>query len=55
VAETLNGIDRETFERAVGFLVDPSRTIVLISGDASAGIATSLSVANGGPGLRLCV
>ena len=39
VAETLNGIDRGTFERAVGFLVDPSRTIVLISGDASAGIA----------------
>ena len=39
VAETLNGIDRGTFDRAVGFLVDPSRTIVLISGDASAGIA----------------
>jgi DNA-binding MurR/RpiR family transcriptional regulator len=39
VAETLNGIDRAMFERAVDLLVDPSRTIVVLSGDASAGVA----------------
>lgn len=43
VADTLNGADRAVFERAVELLVDPSRRIVFVSGDASTGIAMQAS------------
>lgn len=39
VADTLNGADRGAFDRAVDLFVDPSRRIVVLSGDASAGVA----------------
>lgn len=39
VADTLNGANRATVELAVDLLVDPSRRIVFLSGDASAGVA----------------
>lgn len=43
VAATLGGTDPAAFERAVGHLADRSRPVLVLSGDASAGVAATFA------------